>query len=193
MRAKAIAFIATLVVSLAVVGSAAAAPPPATIAAPVLAFPTYGNDTMADCGFAAAADWEIAVLHHTPTTAQVISAFYRAGGKTHVGIQAEQLFRYWRRVGIGGRRASFGEAAPTQGAVEAAVSRRHGVLAEMRSREGVPIGGVLVTPGYHMLLVDGYSPAGPTVVTLGQTLVMSWWEWRHEAETLYVPVVRSRS
>jgi hypothetical protein len=38
-----------------------------------------------------------------------------------------------------------------------------------------------VSEGLHEVVVDGFTPAGPLVVSWGRTLQMSWAQWHAEA------------
>ena len=39
--------------------------------------------------------------------------------------------------------------------------------------------------GYHWIVVDGYTPKGPIIITWGQILQMTWQQWNYDALNLW--------
>jgi hypothetical protein len=63
--------------------------------------------------------------------------------------------------------------------VKRQVRQHRALFAIFDFRKGDTIGGQKVDPGGHATVIDGYSSAGPLVVTWGQTYQMTWGEfWR---------------
>ena len=148
-------------------------------------FATYNNigtSPIADCTFAAAADWEQIVRHATPDEAQVIAQFEAAGGDDERGMSLGAYFGYWQSHGIGGILAqSFGTVALDKTSLENAVRANTAVLAGFQFRDGDVFGPYTLSFGAHMTVVDGFTPTGPLVVTWGQTLQITWAQWAGEA------------
>ncbi len=153
--------------------------------------PTWGNTSVwttsiADCTFAAAANWEVAVLHHEPVEAEVISEFYAAGGNAEEGIDVEVWERYWRKHGIGGVRARLRElpgesilaingprlAASEDERLRRQLNRYHALILELSE---------------HVVALVGYTSTGPLIVSYGEVEQMTWLEWRSESWGVYAP------
>jgi hypothetical protein len=107
----------------------------------------WRNDEIADCAFAAAADWEMAALHHTPNEGQLIRDFHTAGGSDGQGIEARRYEAWWDRHGIGGVRVHLRELHPTRREVERQLARGHPLIADMNL-------------GDHTITVVGYDTTG---------------------------------
>lgn len=144
-------------------------------------FPTYNNigtSPIADCTFAAAADWEQIVRHVTPDPALIIAQFEAAGGDDERGLSLGAYFGYWQTRGIGGIVAqSFTTVPLDKASLESAVRARTAVLAGFQFRDGDVFGPYTLSGGAHMTVVDGFTPTGPLVVTWGQTLQITWAQW----------------
>ncbi len=135
-------------------------------------YPTYGNVAPAnvgDCAFAAAADWEEIVLGDSPTPAAVIAAFEAAGGRAHGGLSLAALWSYWQQDGIAGVRMLDHIAFSTSpGGVEAAVREYAALLVEFRFSAHDELAQYAMSAGYHLAVVDGFTPRGPLVVSWGR-------------------------
>lgn len=127
----------------------------------------WRNDEIADCAFAAAADWEMAALHHTPNEGQLIREFHKAGGSDGQGIEARRYEAWWDRHGIGGVRVHLRELHPTRREVERQLARGHPLIADMNL-------------GDHTITVVGYDASGVSWVTYGETRHMTWREWHED-------------
>jgi hypothetical protein len=157
-------------------------------------FPTYGNTYpgIADCTFAAAADWEQVVLEVEPEPALVVEEFYEAGGSFKRGLAQGALWEYWAEVGgietyrlVGKTRLAINRSN-----VENAVLAYRALIAELRLGPGWPVGSFRnAKAGYHDLLVDGFTPEGPLVVTWGRTIQMTWEQWAAEAHGMWALAV----
>jgi hypothetical protein len=154
------------------------------------AWPIWGNDQLADCTFAAAADWERADLGYTPDEATVEREYTEAGGGSN-GIEPPRWEYWWRRHGIGGVHVRLrevpgedvltvdGPMLPWGAAarLQRLLSEYHYLLADMNWYGG------------HEILLDGYTAAGAEYVTFGEQQQMTWQEWRHDAWGLDVPSI----
>ena len=140
---------------------------------------TYAG--LGDCTFAAAADWEQLNLglHPDPTT--IGFEFHDAGGSETGGLNVNTFFNYWKTHGIAGVIAKKVSPYYTdQIDVENGVRDYGELLAELVFSPGQNIAGYSQTGGGHMLVVDGFTPEGPVVVTWGTTLQMTWQQWNLE-------------
>src|SRR5579859_6486135 len=72
-------------------------------------WPTWGNGQIADCSFAAAANWELAALGHLANEAQVEREFAEAGCSSEEGISEQRFHSWWQHHGIGGIKATVRE------------------------------------------------------------------------------------
>ena len=59
------------------------------------------------------------------------------------------------------------------------------LLAELSFSPGQNIAGVPESGSKHMLVVDGFTPQGPIVVTWGMTLQMTWQQWNLEVTGMW--------
>jgi hypothetical protein len=144
-------------------------------------YPTYGNVAPAllgDCAFAAAAHWQQIVLGRHPDPTQIGFEFADAGGTEQAGVPQNTLWQYWRQHGIGGTHLTgLSRFTHTQADVENGVRRYQALIAELQFKNGDYMGTYQMPAGVHDVVVDGFTPAGPLVVTWGQTLQMTWQQW----------------
>lgn len=152
-------------------------------------FPTYGNTYpgIGDCTFAAAADWEQVELGIEPDSSYIIYDFAQAGG-TSSGLSQRQLWSYWEEAGGIEGYVLTGRTRLTvdRGDVENAVLDYGALLAQLRFGAGWGIGSYRAPrAGLHDLLVDGFTPGGPLVVTWGRTVQMTWEQWLEEAQAMW--------
>jgi hypothetical protein len=154
-------------------------------------WPSWGNtqfwsSSIADCTFAAAANWEAVVLHRTPAESEVISEFYAAGGNTQGGIDVETFEAWWRHHGIAGVRAQLREL-PGEDVLgvdglrlpERAVHRLRSALHRYHA--------LIWEDDNHVALIVGYTAAGPLLASYGEVVQMSWSEWREKTWGVYRP------
>jgi hypothetical protein len=97
-----------------------------------------------------------------------------------------QLFDYWYEDGIAGYYL-HGDYSyyTTQVDVENGVRDYTALLAVLDFVSGDYVGDQEVPAGSHVVVVDGYAPEGPLVVTWGTTIQMSWQQWNAEATAMY--------
>lgn len=151
-------------------------------------FSTYGNvypTALGDCTFAAAANWEQLLFGAQPDPTQIGFEFSQAGGTVN-GITMSQFFSYWQQSGIAGYYFHGAQSYYTdQTDVENGVIKYGALIAELQFIQGDYVGSESVSAGSHALVVDGYTPEGPIVVTWGQTIQMSWQQWNAEVIYMY--------
>lgn len=151
-------------------------------------FQAYGNTYagLGDCTFAAAADWEQLNLGIHPDAATIGVEFVEAGGSLNLGLSTDALFRYWESHGIAGVVAKKVSKYYTDEIdVENGIRDYGELLASLTFLPGQNIAGIPQDGGGHMLVVDGFTPEGPVVVTWGTTLQMTWQQWNLEVTGLW--------
>jgi hypothetical protein len=163
----------------------ACAPGPHCFYGPIFAtYPTYGNtapQVLGDCTFAAAANWEQIVLGLHPDPTVIGFEFADAGGTEHGGLPQNSLWTYWRQHGIAGVRLSgLSRFFTDQTDVENAVRSYGALVAELQFVQNTGFAQYTVAAGGHDVVVDGFTPEGPLVVSWGQTLQMTWAQWNSE-------------
>jgi hypothetical protein len=148
-------------------------------------YPTYGNAAPAvlgDCTFAAVANWEQIVMNHRPDPTQIGYEFADAGGTEAGGLAQNSVWTYWRQHGIGGLKLTALQSYfRDQTNVENVIQDYTAAIAELRFVEGTGFAQYTVGAGLHDVVVDGYTPEGPLVVSWRQTLQMTWEQWDAEA------------
>ena len=157
-----------------------------------LTFPTYGNVApieIGDCTFAAVANWEEIVLGKIPDPLQIESEFSSAGGTQDLGLTNNQVFSYWQNHGIGGVYLNaalpyFADPVHLKNAIDD--SGIKAVIASLNLSKGQNLAGSTIPQSaYHWVVVDGYTPQGPLIVSWGQTLQMTWQQWNLEAVAMW--------
>ncbi len=147
-------------------------------------FRTWGNGVrqlLGDCTFAAAANWEQIVLgvHADPTV--IGDEFAQAGGNEHTGLAQSTLWSYWQDDGIAGIRLTSRHTYTSDRAdVENAVRTYAAMIAELTFATDDHFAQYVVSAKLHDVVVDGFTPKGPLVVSWGQTLQMTWQQWKEE-------------
>jgi hypothetical protein len=97
-----------------------------------------------------------------------------------------QLFSYWETYGIAGVTISDVQPYDTDPVdVENAVSDFTAVIASLYFAPGDYIGNQEAETGGHAILVDGFTPEGPIVVSWGQTIQMTWAQWNTEVTGMW--------
>jgi hypothetical protein len=156
-------------------------------------YQTYGNTPttlLGDSTFAAAANWEQIILGVRPDPALVAYEYEQAGG-TRAGLRQDALWAYWKRRGIAGVVQTglwsyFGEPLD----LENAVRDYRALIVQLRFTEHDGFAQYTVPAGLHDVVVDGFTPEGPLVVSWGETLQMTWAQWRNEAIGMWGIAVR---
>jgi hypothetical protein len=136
--------------------------------------PTEGPGGIADCTFAAAADWEMMMLGTTPDASQLIREFHEAGGHDETGINMGSFVEWWEKHGVDGVRVRLVKRYNSW--LDALVQRDKAVIASISN---------------HLVVVAGFNATGPEVITYGETRTETWAEWREYRVALYVPQVLS--
>jgi hypothetical protein len=141
-------------------------------------FPTWDNvvgpGALHDCTFAAAANWEQIVLgvHANPTS--IGNEFVQAGG-TEGGLSQSALWAYWQQDGIAGiyitEVSSFNTSRID---VENGVRDHTAMIAELSFIISNDVGEDTASGEMHDIVVDGFTPMGPLVVSWGETIQMTW-------------------
>ncbi len=151
-------------------------------------YPLYGNTVgvnLGDCSFVAAANWEQIQLGFTPNESLIGFEFAQAGG-TNAGLSQSALWAYWKKYGIAGHQLTgLWRYTVDQADVETAVRDYGALIAELGFTAEDGFGEETVSAGLHDVVVDGFTPAGPLVVTWGQTWQMTWEQWDYEVEGMW--------
>jgi len=154
-------------------------------------YPLYGNsgpDSIGDCTFAAVANWEHIVLGKNPDPAIIGFEFSSAGGTSASGLSHDRVFSYWKNFGIAGvflqaQHPYYIDPYDLENALD---NPDIGVvIAELQFVKGQNFAGYLPGTGGHWVLVVGYTPMGPLVVTWGATLQMTWQQWNYQATYMW--------
>lgn len=146
-------------------------------------FQTWGNvppDTLGDCTFAAAANWEQIVVSVRANSTVLGYEFAQAGG-TEAGLPQNSLWTYWRKYGIAGvQLTALDRFTPSQANVENGVRDYAAMIAQLDFVTNDTFGEYTVAAGLHDVVVDGFTPEGPLVVTWGESLQITWEQWDDE-------------
>ena len=163
--------------------------PNCVIKYPNRSFPTYGNawpDNLAICTFAAIGDWESIIKNSRPNPILMGIDFGRAGGDSKNGITMEDAFKYWKKQNINGQLlVRVDTLKPSKKNLKLAVRKYGAVLASMQLTDNGFLGNLRTSAGGHEIVVDGFTPSGPEIVTWGQTFVISWQQWKDFAQNIY--------
>jgi hypothetical protein len=147
-------------------------------------FQNWGNvapDGLGDCTFAAAANWEQIVLGVNANSTVIGYEFAQAGGTEQGGLAQNSLWTYWQKYGIAGIYLTGRHRYTTEQAdVENSVRDYSAVIAELNFTANDGFGEYTVAASTHDVVVDGFTPDGPLVVTWGETLQMTWEQWSDE-------------
>jgi len=152
-------------------------------------YQTWGNvypADLGDCTFAGAANWEQIILGANPDPTVIGYEFAEAGGSATNGLSMSQLFDYWYDDGIAGYYLhGYTSYYTYQSDVEQGVIDYGALIVSLNFINGDYIGNQVVPAGGHVVVVDGYTPEGPLVVTWGTTIQMSWQQWNAEVTGMY--------
>jgi hypothetical protein len=106
--------------------------------------------------------------------------FAQAGGSPR-GLSQNALWSYWQKYGIAGvYLKGIHSFYPNATDVENGVRDYGAMIATLRFGEGWYFGRYKVTAGGHAVVVMGYTPEGPLVVSWGQVIQMTWKQWNDE-------------
>lgn len=159
-------------------------PPASDYGPPNETYLTYGNVAPADlgdCTFAAVANWEQIILGQQPDPTVIGYEFAQAGGTADGGLAMSALFSYWQNSGIAGFYLHGATRYLTsQVNVENGVLDFGALIVDLQFGNGYYFGTYQMTAGAHAVVVDGYTPEGPLVVSWGMTIQMSWQQWNAE-------------
>ncbi len=157
-------------------------------------FRTWGNvapHPLGDCTFAAAADWEQIVLRVHAKPATIDHEFALAGGSQQTGLTQGALWSYWQRKGIAGVRLTALHAYTTDRTdVQKAVREYRAMIAELTFTSDHRIAQYVTSGKLHDVVLDGFTPRGPLVVSWGHTLQMTWGQWRAEVVGMWAIAAR---
>ena len=173
-----------------VVGLAACQEGPHCFYGPIDAvYPSYGSGAHGPCGdctFAAAAHWEQIVLGKHPDPTLLGYEFAQAGGTLDSGLSVNDFLVYWLEHGIAGVPLLGLHAYPTDPAtVETDVRAYTALLAQFTFTKGDTFGPYTPAAGSHTTVVDGFTPKGPLVVSWGQTIQLTWKQWKAAVKALW--------
>jgi hypothetical protein len=148
-------------------------------------FENWGNiapEALGDCTFAAAANWlQILFRWHVPPTLLGYE-FAQAGGTAASGLPQNTLWRYWERSGIGGSYLTgLHSYYTTPENVRNGVRDYAAMIVQLRFGEGWHFAQYTVAAGLHDVVVMGFTPEGPLVVSWGAVVQMTWEQWADEA------------
>lgn len=151
-------------------------------------FQSWGNvapEPLGDCAFASVADWEQIALHREADPTLIGYEYAKAGG-TENGLPQDTLWSYWRSDGIAGVHLTGLHSFTTTVADVVNGVRDYGAtIAELSFEAGWGFGPYTMPASLHDVVVDGFTPEGPLVVSWGETLQMTWEQWRDEAAGMW--------
>lgn len=145
-------------------------------------FPHYGNvypSNLADCMFAAAANWQTIVLGTTPSSPQVKREYLAAAQSSSSGVDEDLFIWWWKTKGIGNVRVQGWEVLSqiNEERIKEEIRQYKAVFAIFTFRRNATVAGRPVGVGGHAAIIDGYTEKGPLVVTWGATYQMTWGEY----------------
>lgn len=152
-------------------------------------YPSYGSGAHGPCGdctFAAAAHWQQIVLGKQPDPTLIGYEFAQAGGTLDSGLSINRFLVYWLENGIAGVPLTGLHAYSTDPAtVESDVRAYTALLAEFTFTKGDTFGPYTPAAGNHLTVVDGFTPKGPLVVSWGQTIQLTWKQWKAAVKAMW--------
>ncbi len=147
-------------------------------------YETWGNvppEDLGDCTFAAAANWEQILFNWHVFPTALGYEFAEAGGTEQGGLAQEALWRYWERDGIGGvKLTGLHKYIPSPENVRNGVRDYAAMIVELRFGEGWAFAQYSAKAGLHDVVVMGFTPEGPLVVSWGEVLQLTWEQWSDE-------------
>ena len=158
-----------------------------------VSFPDYGNvspTNLGDCTFAAVADWQQLIFNETANSTLLGYEFSDAGGSETYGLSISKLFNYWTNHGIAGHFLLRPDRYSTDEiTLKKELDARYPLIAVLQLTSSSYLGNEPTLQGGHALVVSGYTPEGPIVVTWGETIQMTWQQWNSEATDMYALAV----
>lgn len=145
-------------------------------------FADYGNtypSNLADCMFAAAANWQTIILGTTPPEKQVETEYLAAAASSSSGVDEDLFLWWWSTKGIGNIKVSGWTLLSqiNEERIKAEIRHHRAIFAIFTFHHNATIAGQHVEPGGHAAIIDGYTATGPLVVTWGHTYQMTWGEY----------------
>jgi hypothetical protein len=157
----------------------------------ITSIPTYGNDLSVgatDCTFAAVANWEAVALGIVPDPVG-IQAEFRKTGAAGSGLTNDQLFAYWVAHPIGGMALTSALTLPTDPpTLKESINNSSikAVIAQLRFAPDAKFAGYSIPePGYHWVVISGFTDIGPVAITWGRRLQMTWQQWNVQAVVMW--------
>ena len=151
-------------------------------------FPEYGNvfpSNLGDCTFAAAADYVALRQGITPDPA-VIGYDYAKADPAGNGLTAQQLANYWHAHPLGGYKLdSVVNVDASEMAVKIAVRKYKVLYVSFQLHTDSALGPYKTSSGGHAVIIDGFTPRGPLIVTWGITIQMTWQQWNYNINSVY--------
>lgn len=149
----------------------------------------FGNAApvnLGDCSFAAVADLEQIKYSIEPDPTLLGVQFTEAGGGES-GLSQAKVWKFWEgEGGIEGYRLVKHHSYKLESEdVRALVEQQQAVLVMLQFVKGDYLGTEETEAGYHDAVVDGFTPAGPLLVTWGKTVQMTWEQWDDEAVDMW--------
>lgn len=154
------------------------------------AFPTYGNappSLLGSCSFAAAANWIEVMKGQRPDPTQIGFEFADAGGTATGGLNQDRLFSYWQKHGIAGTRLTgLSRFTVRPEDVRNGVRGYGALIALLNFAAGTGFGPhTIPSAGFHDVLLVGFTPTGPLVISWGEVIQMTWEQWSAEASGMW--------
>ena len=152
-----------------------------------MTFQSYGNLTGTnDCTLAAEANWESLNLGVTPTNIELL-VDWQLASPSNLGINNTQALAFWTNNGISGVKLQKADSINIDPiSIMSALDSNKSLIGSLAFNAGQNFAGVnFPTYTQHWVLVDGYTPQGPLVVSWGRTLQMTWQQWNLEAVMAY--------
>jgi hypothetical protein len=153
-------------------------------------YPSYGSASptgLSTCTFASIANWEEIVLGFKPNEAEIGIEFSQAGGTESLGVASGVVFNYWENHEIAGTKLrSVIIFSTDQVDLQNGIDSKKALIAELKLSAGSALGSYTVTSdSTHWVVVVGYTPSGPLVVTWGHEYQMTWKQWEAEVSNLW--------
>jgi hypothetical protein len=159
---------------------------------PIIAsLPSYGNDSTdgsLDCTFAAVANWEALALGITPDPVEIQADFLKTGG-AGIGLTNDQLYTYWVAHPIGGVALTSARTLPTDPVtLKESIGNLsiRAVIAQLHFVKDAKFAGYSISePGFHWVVIGGFTEMGPIAFSWGRRVQMTWQQWNVEAVTMW--------
>jgi hypothetical protein len=169
---------------------------------PTQTFPGYGNSSSwggtGDCVLAAAADW-ITLTKGIQVAPNEVARIWIVTGhsQTLTGYNIPSFFDYWKKNPFAGfTLGSYSKIGVDQNSIQQNVIAHKAIYVSLLIKPNTALN--LGPNAYsapqksavsHAVVVDGFTPTGPVVVTWGQTLHITWATWNQFAADAWVLTV----